>query len=86
MCLLGYFGTVNNGAGSGDCEPFYCSFGSSCVLLIVPGYCGNVTAAVTVAGLGSGATSNNNCGACNVGAGQCGIPTSNTIAIYARSF
>ena len=68
-----FFGTVNTNLStpSVDC------------------YCGNTLNYVTVIGLGSGMAPDNNCSPCNGGPkppGDCGVATSNTVAIYARAF
>ena len=52
-------------------------------------YCGNTLKYVTVLGLGTGIAPDNNCATCIGGpapAGDCGIQTSSTVAIYARAF
>ncbi|KAK0513497.1 hypothetical protein JMJ35_004483 [Cladonia borealis] len=52
-------------------------------------YCGDTLQFVTILNLGSGMAPDNNCGTCFGGpapAGECGIVTSFTVAIYARAF
>ncbi|KAL2043931.1 hypothetical protein N7G274_003451 [Stereocaulon virgatum] len=52
-------------------------------------YCGDVLSFVTVVGLGSGLAPDNNCGTCVGGpapAGECGIQSSSTVAVYARAY
>lgn len=66
-----FYGTVNVGTTSVDC------------------YCGDVLNLVSITGLGVGATTDNNCGLCVNGpapAGECGIQSSSTVAIFARAF
>ena len=52
-------------------------------------YCGDTLQYVTILNLGSGMAPDNNCGTCFGGpapAGECGIETSYTVAIYARAY
>ena len=52
-------------------------------------YCGDTLQFVTILNLGSGMAPDNNCGTCYGGpapAGECGIETSYTVAIYARAY
>lgn len=67
-----FYGLVNTGTGTNvDC------------------YCGDTLNYVTILSLGSGAAPNNNCGLCPGGpapSGECGILSSNTVAIFARAF
>ena len=49
-------------------------------------YCGNTLNYVTVTSLMNGQAPDNNCAQCNSGGGECGIYTSNTIAIFSKAF
>lgn len=52
-------------------------------------YCGDTLQFVTILNLGSGMAPDNNCGTCYGGpapAGECGVLTSYTVAIYARAY
>ena len=52
-------------------------------------YCGDTLQFVTILNLGSGMAPDNNCGTCYGGpapAGECGVETSYTVAIYARAY
>ena len=49
-------------------------------------YCGNTLNYVTVTSLTNGQAPDNNCALCNSGGGECGIYTSNTIAIFSKAF
>ena len=52
-------------------------------------YCGDTLQYVTILNLGAGMAPDNNCGTCFGGpapAGECGIETSYTVAIYARAY
>lgn len=52
-------------------------------------YCGDTLQYVTIANLGAGMAPGNNCGTCYGGpapAGECGVVTSFTVAIYARAY
>ena len=70
--LFNFYGVVNTGTGNNvDC------------------YCGDTLNYVTILNLGSGLAPDNNCGLCNGGpapAGECGIYSSSTVAIFARAF
>lgn len=67
-----FYGVVNTGTGNNvDC------------------YCGNTLNYVTVLNLGSGAAPDNNCVTCVGGpaaAGECGVESSSTVAIFAKAF
>ena len=52
-------------------------------------YCGDTLQFVTIINLGAGRAPDNNCGTCYGGpapAGECGVVTSFTVAIYARAY
>ncbi|MCJ1351871.1 MAG: hypothetical protein MMC33_001855 [Icmadophila ericetorum] len=49
-------------------------------------YCGSTLTLVQIAGVGSGAATDNNCVLCNGGIGECGVAGGVTVAIYSKTY
>ena len=92
--VLSNFITTYTTSGNTQCST-YCNlrsnnfYGVTNTGTSVDCYCGDTLQYVTILNLGAGMAPDNNCGTCFGGpspAGECGIETSNTVAIYARAY
>ena len=88
------FVATYNTSGNVQCST-YCNsqnnifYGVTNTASSVDCYCGDTLQFVTILNLGSGMAPDNNCGTCYGGpapAGECGVVTSSTVAIYARAY
>ena len=92
--VLRNFVATYNTSGNVQCST-YCNsqnnifYGVTNTASSVDCYCGDTLQFVTILNLGSGMAPDNNCGTCYGGpapAGECGVVTSSTVAIYARAY